>query len=323
MLGWYFYFKEKKNATLAKRFNYSFMVLICVWNLLEVGIVVTSLVNSNLFMLEHWKLLHGKLLQGEILLGKLNCQISTKTNRRFYCEVIIVFTLFLCLQMCRMHFWFHKHNYEGLVDIVGGAAAHFYMNLLLITTLNLSQALQRRYSFLNETIVHLIEGDFIDDEIISKLQIVISLYKTLHTVVEMFNKIFGWHMFFFVSVSVVNVLVAVIFGMEVNFILMENGPNCAVTITCMASLVVVIMCCNSVEVSGEKVAKTCLSLQNLAKSKRAEEQLLQFAQYAEEWKPIFSAAGFYHVNQLTLTSIFKTIITYLVILIQFDMALKH
>ncbi|KAG5878404.1 hypothetical protein JTB14_029677 [Gonioctena quinquepunctata] len=51
------------------------------------------------------------------------------------------------------------------------------------------------------------------------------------------------------------------------------------------------------------------------------DQLMLLADYAEQWKPTFTAGGFYDVNQSCISSIFSAIITYLVIIIQFNMVL--
>ncbi|KAJ8976574.1 hypothetical protein NQ317_010737 [Molorchus minor] len=88
-------------------------------------------------------------------------------------------------------------------------------------------------------------------------------------------------------------------------------------------LVVLIMSCDAAEKSGRELIKTCYLLyERVTDDGLVNEKLLEVADYAKEWRPIFSAAGFYDVNQSTLTSSLQALITYVVILIQFSLSLK-
>lgn len=82
------------------------------------------------------------------------------------------------------------------------------------------------------------------------------------------------------------------------------------------------MAFDEIETNGKKVTKTCYLLQEGSESPLMKERLLELAKFAEKSKPVFSAAGFYIVNQTTLTSMFKTTINYMVVLIQTIFALK-
>nr|UTN00875.1 gustatory receptor [Semanotus bifasciatus] len=91
----------------------------------------------------------------------------------------------------------------------------------------------------------------------------------------------------------------------------------------MVFLVILILSCDSAEKTGQNIIKTCYLLHQSAKGKLIRLQLLDLARYAEQWRPIFSAAGFYNINQRTLSSVFDTIINYLVILLQLNLALEY
>lgn len=81
------------------------------------------------------------------------------------------------------------------------------------------------------------------------------------------------------------------------------------------------MSCDALENSGKKVINTCYILHEGTDSRLVKDHLLQMAEYAEKWRPTLSAAGFYNINQSTLSAVFEAIITYLVIIIQFNLAL--
>lgn len=83
-----------------------------------------------------------------------------------------------------------------------------------------------------------------------------------------------------------------------------------------------VMSFDSVEINGKKVIKTCYLLHESSKSPLMRERLLELAKFAENSRPVFSAAGFYSLNQYTFSSIFKTTINYMVGLMQLNLALK-
>ncbi|KAG5878405.1 hypothetical protein JTB14_029678 [Gonioctena quinquepunctata] len=81
------------------------------------------------------------------------------------------------------------------------------------------------------------------------------------------------------------------------------------------------MACDSVEQSGKQIIKTCFILHESSENLLVRDQLMILATYAKQWKPTFTAGGFFDVNQSCISSIFSAIITYLVIIIQFNMVL--
>lgn len=81
---------------------------------------------------------------------------------------------------------------------------------------------------------------------------------------------------------------------------------------------VVVMSCDAVEKSAERLATTCCILQGGINDLKMREELLYLRNYVEHLKPTFSAAGFYRVNQYTLAGIFSVLLTYTIICIQFN-----
>lgn len=83
--------------------------------------------------------------------------------------------------------------------------------------------------------------------------------------------------------------------------------------------IVVVMSCNGVEMNGKKVITTCFSkLADLESPLR--EELYLMAKCTEQLAPKISAAGFFTLNQATLMSIISFLTTYLIIIIQFNVA---
>nr|CAI5822350.1 unnamed protein product [Callosobruchus analis] len=75
---------------------------------------------------------------------------------------------------------------------------------------------------------------------------------------------------------------------------------------------------DAIERSGLMVINTCYLLHSRAASDGVKERLHTLIVYMEKWRPTFSAAGFYTVNRTCISSIFSSLVTYLVIVIQFN-----
>nr|UTN00887.1 gustatory receptor [Semanotus bifasciatus] len=280
---------------------------------------------SNIFMSQRWKIFYIKLTQVEMSLRRQKFQVK-KEMYVFYCEVFSVISIFAMLHSYEIYAWIQDNgNVLYVYDIVaflGWTVSHIYMNFILLLIYNFTQVLKRRYIFLNDMTKTVCEGQVLDEAVASKVNEIISLYKKCFIVVEHFNKIFGWHMLLYTSVSVVYVLFVIVYSMEMKFHSEKTVPGYLLAADYTISLIVFILSCNSAEASGKVIIQTCYLLHESSHSELVKERLLQLAEYAQHWRPIFSAAGFYNVNQSTLTAIFEAVITYLVILIQFSLALQ-
>ncbi|CAH2004723.1 unnamed protein product [Acanthoscelides obtectus] len=83
-------------------------------------------------------------------------------------------------------------------------------------------------------------------------------------------------------------------------------------------MIMTIMSFDAIERSGAAVINTCYLLHSRAASENVMEHLRNLTVYTERWRPTFTAAGFYTVNRSCIPSIFSSLVTYLVIIIQFN-----
>lgn len=83
------------------------------------------------------------------------------------------------------------------------------------------------------------------------------------------------------------------------------------------------MVCDVVENQGKRIMKSCYLLHESCEEENIQKQLLTFAMYAEKWRPVFTAGGFYDINRTCLATIFTSIMTYLVIIFQFELAVTN
>lgn len=84
--------------------------------------------------------------------------------------------------------------------------------------------------------------------------------------------------------------------------------------------ITIVMACENVQKAGKEIILNCYLYQDQIDSLEARQELLAFCDYAKHLIPTFSAAGFFTLNQHTLSSLFTALITYLIIIIQFNMA---
>ncbi|XP_076255988.1 uncharacterized protein LOC143193576 [Rhynchophorus ferrugineus] len=84
----------------------------------------------------------------------------------------------------------------------------------------------------------------------------------------------------------------------------------------------IVMACDSVVKSGHKITKLCYLLYEQSSGYERQETFINLAQFTQGLCPQFSAAGFWLVDQSILSTLFSSVITYLIIIIQFNMTLK-
>lgn len=70
------------------------------------------------------------------------------------------------------------------------------------------------------------------------------------------------------------------------------------------------------EESGKKIIRTCYDMHESLEDNELREELLILAGSLKQWRPTFSAAGFFDINRKTLPVLFWAIINYFVIVIQ-------
>ncbi|KAJ8936753.1 hypothetical protein NQ314_012173 [Rhamnusium bicolor] len=87
------------------------------------------------------------------------------------------------------------------------------------------------------------------------------------------------------------------------------------------STTALIMSCDGVEKSGRNITTTCYIKLGAMENSMLRDELMLMAKCTEKLTPKFSAAGFFQVNQHVLATIFSSMTTYLIIIIQFNLTL--
>ncbi|XP_050498885.1 uncharacterized protein LOC126879719 [Diabrotica virgifera virgifera] len=82
------------------------------------------------------------------------------------------------------------------------------------------------------------------------------------------------------------------------------------------------MSCDKVEMNARDFCTTCDLLQGEMDKCDLREELISLGYLTNQLQPKCSAAGFFTVNQLILGGLFSSVISYLIVSIQFNVSLK-
>ncbi|XP_030747380.1 uncharacterized protein LOC115875929 [Sitophilus oryzae] len=160
----------------------------------------------------------------------------------------------------------------------------------------------------------------------NKLQIFSHNFKMMYLLVDDFNAIFGNQIFFITICTALEILNGVNYGMPTLHNIDVNDDTITINVVYPILYIIcnteVVMACDAVVKSGKKISKMCFMLHEQTDNNELKEAFLKLAVYTQGLCPYFSAAGFWYVEQEVLSTLFSSVITYLIIIIQFNMTLK-
>ncbi|XP_074028945.1 uncharacterized protein [Leptinotarsa decemlineata] len=203
------------------------------------------------------------------------------------------------------------------------------MTFFAVSTITM---LQKRFTFLENLLKDVVANEFLIISQVSKQNVLMKIatirktYGMLERIVRNVNIIFGYSIFFG---TVANILVLLA---DLNYIVTYSNTNdfefnygvdfINATYATLYSLstVAIVMACNGVEKTGRNIVTICYLSHHVLEKSPIRDEILSFADFAEHLIPQFSAAGFFQVNQKVLSSVFSAVITYFIIIIQFNKA---
>nr|UTN00879.1 gustatory receptor [Semanotus bifasciatus] len=288
-----------------------------LWRVSILCFMLICVTKSNMFKSTPWETLLKRLEELDASLRKFDFQMI-RNIYRFQCEIAVFF--FISIGPNIYHTYeLYSHDERVFLGVVWGVL-DFFMGVVFIIIYNFLQILRRRLIFLNEMVGKLGKIKILDNAVVYKLNEVISLYRLVYTLIDNFNEILGWHVFFYISTSVLYALFAIEFAL-----ISDERRGFTVLMTYViiyaTSILFLVILCDSIEKCGNDLVEECYLLHRAEKSLVVKEKLMHLATFVEKCKVPISAAGFYSINQLTLTALFESIIMYLVIIIQFNLAL--
>ncbi|XP_018566101.1 uncharacterized protein LOC108907070 [Anoplophora glabripennis] len=294
-------------------------------HLSELFFMIAIFLSGNLLFDKNWRKLFTSLYQTELLVKKLNSKYTSKSLCFLYLELFIIFAICLPLHVVQIFFLLKAKQFAIAFINFGWFTIDIYSVITLLLLLPLNKILSGRYQFLCQCLETASQYKREEKRGLVEVKLVLKVYRLCHCVVKEVNTIFGWHVYFYI-IKNQNFLITLIqhnllAQMGERTISEQFGQNVVYCLSYVICMILLIMSFDSVETSGKKLIMTCYLLHESSESPLIKEHLLQLAKFAEEWKPTFSAAGFYTVNKLTLSSIFKATIKYLVALMQLNLAM--
>ncbi|XP_018567270.1 gustatory receptor 68a-like [Anoplophora glabripennis] len=291
-------------------------------------IFVTVCLLGALTKSNNWKLLFIRIREIESKLNHTDFEVK-KSLLLNNINMIIYHAMFLLLHIYESYDWITTGRPSAIYTYIICRIGLYYQLFELIFICKITRMLRRRYDYLlgilNETIIGNTLSCLTRTRLNWNLNDIFGLYKILYSIVQQFNAIFGWQIFFILQCTVLEVL------NSINSVLShaQTGEldisalvtNLVCSMVYIVSTVVIVMSCDGVEQSGKQIGKICFLHQEPLDKSSLKEELVLFTKITKELAPTFSAAGFFTINQSVLPTLFSTVSTYLIIIIQFNMTL--
>nr|CAH7761123.1 unnamed protein product [Callosobruchus chinensis] len=196
----------------------------------------------------------------------------------------------------------------------------FYQFLITVLLNRMLMILKRRYRFLVK-ILHQTVNLEEERAMIDAVQLLKVLLRRCYFVVDAFNQIFGWIIFFSLITCSLNMLGSFMFVLENKFMHSLYSSN---DIICFVSYcgiyliltVSIIISCDSTEKEGEKLTNLCHATYVEQSNGYLKNEFKRLAVISEKLGPKFSAAGFCTVNKTTLIKFLSALTSYAIICIQ-------
>ncbi|KAG5895102.1 hypothetical protein JTB14_036377 [Gonioctena quinquepunctata] len=309
----YFCIKEKLN--FSKDFTISVRLIIIILGFVEATFVSSCIISSAFFHRSKWCVLIRMMEKFEKMCTN---KVNTQTMHCTLLKLVSIYFNFLFVFGLQYYYWVE----EGFVDILIGytdtAVCYFYEIAHMAYYILFSNWLKNKYEYLDEQLYLVVKNDG-DGKI--KMDKIIESCKYAFRLVQQSESIFSRIIFFQVCTMVLDVLCTMSYALFNNDLLDFHGQmlNFLFAIIYPISLTIMVMSCDSLEKSGQKMIKTCYALHLKLENGNIKEQMLLLAEYMEEWRPILSAGGFYALNRKCLLKIFSSFVTYLFVILQFTL----
>ncbi|XP_060533779.1 gustatory receptor 68a-like [Cylas formicarius] len=262
------------------------------------------------------------------------------------CDFLFIEAILL-MSLCRRDQWKRMlqimHRVEEEISVHGYSVVHLYDSYTFLDDMNFHMSyilfrisnfytiyymilvtlfatyFKNRYNFLNK----MLKQSASDGETLilwnKNFDKFINLYKLLYMAVNEFNVVFGWSQFFLTIRTLFEIL------NDINYGLLSTKIEISIAITYTAfpvgyliPMVLISLSCDRAVKSCRNIHKTSHILYGSTTHMALKTKLLEVINFTAGLNPEFNASGFWIVNQKLLSAFFATLITYLIIVIQFN-----
>ncbi|VEN50178.1 unnamed protein product [Callosobruchus maculatus] len=225
--------------------------------------------------------------------------------------------------------WVEENNAELTYMYISFRIVMYLQFLVLVSVCCISRILQRRYHFLNQQLIEIFKYVYDDKEMLRKVQELYSIHRKLYYLSEKFNNVYGWMIFFILISTVLSLLNSANFAFLTKTDCDQAEFNLGPYIIYITAYPVFYACSTTaLTFACEAAKRNAITLSTLlfrrlpyfTGSRLIRRELMTVAKSAKELIPSFSAGGFYQVNQYLLSSLFSTVTTYLIVIVQLSLS---
>ncbi|CAH1996874.1 unnamed protein product [Acanthoscelides obtectus] len=214
--------------------------------------------------------------------------------------------------------------YEYEEDGLATTSVKFCMlvSLLIAVLANLMlKVIRNRYKAVNNVLRSSLECIIRDEKLTARtIGQMKQMYINCDNMVGHFNEIFGQMMFWTSMNTGLTLLICLLLAYE-NEIPDISYVACfsLVAAVYVGFTTVIILSCDATEKQGKMFTNICYKMYAKEQNVYLRDELLSLAIVSEKIGPRFSAAGFYVVNQMFLSTFFSALTSYAIVCIQFSM----
>nr|CAI5851226.1 unnamed protein product [Callosobruchus analis] len=185
------------------------------------------------------------------------------------------------------------------------------------------KVIRNRYKAVTDFLIHTMGNEFQDEKVaVQAVQLMKLLHIKCNKMSDNFNSIFGMPIFLISMAPSAMLLDDLVCIFERN-VHQKNSQ----TLACLLLLssiylgftTVIVLSCDAAEKQGRLFTNICYTMYAKEQNVYLREELLSLAIVSEKIGPKFSAAGFYTVNQMFLSTFFSALTSYAIVCIQFSM----
>nr|CAI5864670.1 unnamed protein product [Callosobruchus analis] len=219
-------------------------------------------------------------------------------------------------------------------DIFMNMTFRFFMLSQLLPALLINRMMavvKWRYSVLIK-LLRISSRTMIEDEktTTKNINLLKTLLKKCYFMVEAFNDIFGWMIFLMSLTNSFTLLSCLLWFFVRNnrsairyptpFSFAGDDEICTVSIVLLylTFMIVIVSSCDATEKEGRRFTDLCYTIYIKEANKYLKKEFKNLAVISEKIGPNFSAAGFFTINQLFLSTFFSTLTSYAIVCIQFS-----
>ncbi|KAG5886689.1 hypothetical protein JTB14_007091 [Gonioctena quinquepunctata] len=250
----------------------------------------------------------------------------------YMAKIFLLHIIYACIQALEVISWYKKATSQIECGYILYRIIAYYRLYITVFSVSVIGILRRRFDFIETFLKNLLAKKTViisrdtDQMMLDKLFVLRRVYGRLDRIVGDINAIFGYSILFgtlanfLLVLENLNYIVQYTGTSDMEFNLMFFLVNGIYAVVYCYSTIITVMSCDGVEKTARRLVTTCYLCPDILEKTPVNDEIIAFAEVAEQLAPRFSAAGFFHVNQKVLSTLFQATITYFIIIIQFNQA---